>query len=83
MYCDLAMLDQFFWIFVNKDPGYHWVALVEASPDELALGRLEYQRQLAAIRQAMDSNHWPGPIVDVITDELTDYEQRRLENLAA
>ncbi|MDA6077840.1 hypothetical protein O0544_20720 [Edwardsiella anguillarum] len=31
MYCDLAMLDQFFWIFVNKDPGYHWVALVEAS----------------------------------------------------
>lgn len=83
MYCDLAMLDQFFWIFVNKDPGYHWVALVEASPDELTLGRLEYQRQLAAIRQAMDSNHWPGPIVDVITDELTDYEQRRLENLAA
>ncbi|HHK9107286.1 TPA: exodeoxyribonuclease VIII, partial [Escherichia coli] len=25
MYCDVANLDKFFWIFVNKDAGYHWV----------------------------------------------------------
>ncbi|OYI48711.1 exonuclease VIII, partial [Escherichia coli] len=31
MYCDVANLDKFFWIFVNKDAGYHWVAVVEAS----------------------------------------------------
>lgn len=30
MYCDVANLDKFFWIFVNKDAGYHWVAVVEA-----------------------------------------------------
>ncbi|HHU9028513.1 TPA: exodeoxyribonuclease VIII, partial [Escherichia coli] len=27
MYCDVANLDKFFWIFVNKDAGYHWVAV--------------------------------------------------------
>ncbi|EIV7730089.1 exodeoxyribonuclease, partial [Salmonella enterica] len=26
MYCETAALDQFFWIFVNKDENYHWVA---------------------------------------------------------
>ncbi|EHU8664764.1 exodeoxyribonuclease, partial [Salmonella enterica] len=25
MYCETAALDQFFWIFVNKDENYHWV----------------------------------------------------------
>ena len=40
MYCDIAELDQFFWIFVNKDENYNWVAVVEASPDLLELGRL-------------------------------------------
>ncbi|EEI6521464.1 exodeoxyribonuclease, partial [Salmonella enterica] len=31
MYCETAALDQFFWIFVNKDENYHWVAIIEAS----------------------------------------------------
>ncbi|EIC6534740.1 exodeoxyribonuclease, partial [Salmonella enterica] len=30
MYCETAALDQFFWIFVNKDENYHWVAIIEA-----------------------------------------------------
>ncbi|MDU4256163.1 hypothetical protein, partial [Pseudomonas sp.] len=25
MYCETAALDQFFWIFVNKDENYHWI----------------------------------------------------------
>lgn len=44
MYCDVAALDQFFWIFVNKDEHYHWIAIVEASADLLELGRLEYAK---------------------------------------
>lgn len=36
MYCDVANLDKFFWIFVNKDAGYHWVAVVEASQGDAA-----------------------------------------------
>lgn len=30
MYCETAALDQFFWIFVNKDENYHWIAIIEA-----------------------------------------------------
>lgn len=83
MYCDVANLDQFFWIFVNKTPGYHWVAVVEASPDLLALGRLEYRRTLRMINEAMETNYWPSPIEDDYTDELNDFDLRRLETLGA
>ncbi|OIZ37233.1 RecE family exodeoxyribonuclease, partial [Citrobacter freundii] len=33
MYCETAALDQFFWIFVNKDENYHWIAIIEASAE--------------------------------------------------
>ncbi|MHA1063453.1 RecE family exodeoxyribonuclease [Enterobacter ludwigii] len=81
MYCDVANLDQFYWIFVNKTPGYHWVVVVEASPDLLALGRLEYRRTLRMINEAMETNTWPAPIVEDYTDELNDFDLRRLEAL--
>ena len=35
MYCETAALDQFFWIFVNKDESYHWIAIIEASEELL------------------------------------------------
>ncbi|MDU1186308.1 MAG: exodeoxyribonuclease VIII, partial [Citrobacter sp.] len=35
MYCETAALDQFFWIFVNKDENYHWIAIIEASAELL------------------------------------------------
>jgi exodeoxyribonuclease VIII len=38
MYCETAALDQFFWIFVNKDENYHWIAIIEASAELLELG---------------------------------------------
>lgn len=83
MYCDLAELDQFFWIFVNKDEGYHWVAIVEASPDELELGRLEYKQTLRDIKNAMDADTWPAPVTTALMDELNDFDLRRLEALRA
>lgn len=83
MYCDVANLDQFYWIFVNKTPGYHWVVVVEASPDLLALGRLEYRRTLCMINEAMETNTWPAPIVEDYTDKLNDFDLRRLEALNA
>ncbi|MCW0974118.1 PD-(D/E)XK nuclease-like domain-containing protein [Pantoea sp. JV6] len=79
MYCDVAMFDRFFWIFVNKEPGYHWVAVVEASEDELALGRAEYRQQLAAIRRAKDTGIWPAPVTESIYDTLTSHEYDRLK----
>ncbi|WP_447870251.1 RecE family exodeoxyribonuclease [Serratia fonticola] len=81
MYCDVGMFDQFFWIFVNKEPGYHWIAVIEASADELALGCAIYKQQLVAIRNAMDTGIWPEPITEVFTDTLTDYELSRLKEL--
>ncbi|BEN40081.1 PD-(D/E)XK nuclease-like domain-containing protein [Serratia nevei] len=81
MYSDIAAFDQFFWIFVNKDEGYHWVAIVEASPDLLELGRLEYKKALREIKNAFDTDTWPAPITEEIVDDLNDFDQRRMEAL--
>jgi len=81
MYSDVAAFDQFFWIFVNKDEGYHWVAIVEASPDLLELGRLEYKKAMRDIKQAFDTETWPAPITEEVIDDLNDFDQRRLEAL--
>ena len=81
MYCDVANLDQFSWIFVNKTPGYHWVVVVEASTELLELGRLEYRRTLRMINDAMETNIWPAPITEDYTDYLNDFDVRRLESL--
>lgn len=81
MYCDVAAFDQFFWIFVNKDEGYHWVAIVEASPDLLELGRLEYKKAMRDIKQAFDTETWPAPITEEVIDDLNDFDLRRLEAL--
>ncbi|MCQ4966745.1 PD-(D/E)XK nuclease-like domain-containing protein [Enterobacteriaceae bacterium DFI.7.85] len=81
MYTETAALDQFFWIFVNKDEGYHWIAIVEASQELLELGALEYRTTMRAIANAFDTGEWPAPIVDDYADELNDYDARRLEAL--
>lgn len=81
MYCDVAALDQFFWIFVNKDEHYHWIAIVEASADLLELGRLEYRKTLRDIKQAQDTDVWPEPITEEIVDDINDFDQRRMEAL--
>ncbi|MDA3133609.1 RecE family exodeoxyribonuclease [Atlantibacter subterraneus] len=81
MYCSVADFDQFFWIFVNKDEGYHWVAVIEASEDLLALGMQEYQKTMRALAQAYDTNYWPAPITEDYTDELNDFDLHRLKAL--
>ncbi|EBG1927478.1 DNA breaking-rejoining protein [Salmonella enterica] len=81
MYCNVADLDKFAWIFVNKDEGYHWVAVVWASESLLELGTLEYRRTIRAIANAMDTDEWPAPVTADYTDELNDYDLRRLDAL--
>ena len=83
MYMETASLDQFFWIFVNKDEGYHWIAIVEASQELVELGILEYRATMRAIANAFDTGEWPAPITTDYTDELTEYDLRRLETLRA
>ncbi|ECJ0310643.1 exodeoxyribonuclease, partial [Salmonella enterica] len=79
MYCETAALDQFFWIFVNKDENYHWVAIIEASTELLELGMLEYRKTMRAIANGFDTGEWPAPITEDYTDELNDFDVRRLE----
>ncbi|EAN4679326.1 exodeoxyribonuclease [Salmonella enterica] len=80
MYTEVGGFDQFFWIFVNKDKGHHWCAVVEASSDLLSLGLLEYRQTMRRISTALDTGDWSAPITD-FTDELTDFDARRLEAL--
>ncbi|EEC6950675.1 exodeoxyribonuclease, partial [Salmonella enterica] len=68
MYCETAALDQFFWIFVNKDENYHWVAIIEASTELLELGMLEYRKTMRAIANGFDTGEWPAPITEDYTD---------------
>ena len=81
MYCETAALDQFFWIFVNKDENYHWIAIIEASVELLELGMLEYRKAMRAIATGFDTGEWPAPITADYTDELNDFDLRRLEAL--
>lgn len=81
MYCETAALDQFFWIFVNKDENYHWIAIIEASTELLELGMLEYRKTMRAIATGFDTGDWPAPITTDYTDELNDFDLRRLEAL--
>ncbi|HCB1851475.1 TPA: PD-(D/E)XK nuclease-like domain-containing protein [Citrobacter freundii] len=81
MYMQTAALDQFFWIFVNKDEGYHWIAIVEASEELIELGMLEYRQAMNRIANAFDTGEWPAPITEDYTDELNDFDLRRLEAL--
>lgn len=83
MYCETAALDQFFWIFVNKDENYHWIAIIEASTELLELGMLEYRKTMRAIATGFDAGEWPAPITTDYTDELNDFDLRRLEVLRA
>ncbi|AYY24460.1 exodeoxyribonuclease [Klebsiella pneumoniae] len=81
MYCDVAALDQFYWIFVNKDENYHWIAIIEASEELLELGMLEYRKAMRAIANGFDTGEWPAPITEDYAEELNDFDLRRLEAL--
>jgi exodeoxyribonuclease VIII len=81
MYCETAALDQFFWIFVNKDENYHWIAIIEASEELLELGMLEYRKAMRAIAHGFDTGEWPAPITEDYAEELNDFDVRRLEAL--
>ncbi|ELF3315929.1 PD-(D/E)XK nuclease-like domain-containing protein [Salmonella enterica] len=81
MYCETAALDQFFWIFVNKDENYHWVAIIEASTELLEPGMLEYRKTMREIANGFDTGEWSAPITEDYTDELNDFDVRRLEAL--
>lgn len=61
MYLDVKQASQFIWIFVNKEPGYHWVAVIRASEKTIERGRQLYRSKLNAIQNAEEIGDWPAP----------------------
>lgn len=62
MYLEVARLKEFVWVFVNKAPGYHWVATVRASEQILGEGEELYHTAMHRIHNAMKDDVWPGPM---------------------
>ncbi|ELT1300268.1 TPA: hypothetical protein P1144_004254, partial [Salmonella enterica subsp. enterica serovar Ball] len=52
-----------------------------ASTELLELGMLEYRKTMRAIANGFDTGEWPAPITEDYTDELNDFDVRRLEAL--
>ena len=62
MYLEVAKLKEFVWVFVNKAPGYHWVATIRASEQLLTEGEDLYHTTMHRIHNAMQEDVWPGPM---------------------
>jgi exodeoxyribonuclease VIII len=80
MYCETAALDQFFWIFVNKDENYHWIAIIEASTNCWNWACSSTAKQCALSHRI---RHWRMASANHYryTEELNDFDLRRLEAL--
>ena len=62
MYLEVAKLKEFVWVFVNKAPGYHWIATIRASEQLLTEGEDLYHTTMHRIHNAMQEDVWPGPM---------------------
>lgn len=62
MYLDVTGAKQFVWIFVNKEVGYHWVAVIRASEETIEEGRAVYLEKLQEIQHCQEVNVWPEPV---------------------
>ena len=67
MYCDVTCADQFIVIFVNKEPGYHWVAVLNMGDKMLNEGRTTYKAVLNNIKTCTEYDAWPAPL-SIATD---------------
>lgn len=61
LYLDVTDCDEFIFIFVNKEPNYHWVAVLKLSDELVTAGRDLYQKTLINIANAYHNNCWPEP----------------------
>jgi len=83
MYCETAALDQVVWVFRKQNEKQPWIGNIEAFTQIPELGMLEYRKTMRAIATGFDTGLWPAPITTDYTDELNDFDLRRLEALRA
>lgn len=80
--CNLLDMDksEFVYVVVEKEPPYA-VAVYSLDQDAIRLGRLEYQRDLAAVRKCMESGEWPAFPSEMRVVGLPDYIRKQVEGL--
>lgn len=84
-YLDLCKLvgiekSQFIYIVVEKTPPYA-VAVYSLDSEAIELGRMEYQRDLTAVRHCMEKDAWPGFTEDITVVGLPAWMQKAAEGL--
>lgn len=80
--CKLVGIDKsdFVFIVVEKEPPYA-CAVYSLSQDAIELGRAEYQRDLALVRDCTAKNNWPGFTEDITVIGLPAWMQKQAEAL--
>lgn len=80
--CNLLDMDksEFVYVVVEKEPPYA-VAVYSLDQDAIRLGRLEYQRDLAAVRKCMESGEWPAFPSEMRVVGLPEYIRKQVEGL--
>lgn len=62
MYLDVTNAKNFYCVFVNKEPHYHWVAVVQIGQALLDEGYERYHQTLRNIKTAIETDEWPDPL---------------------
>jgi hypothetical protein len=80
--CRLVGIDKsdFVFIVVEKEAP-HATAVYSLSQDAIDLGRMEYQRDLAAVRECTEKNQWPGFTEEITVIGLPAWMQKQAEGL--
>jgi len=78
--CKLLGLDktEFLFVCVEKTPPYA-VAVYALDHDAISWGRMQYQRDLALIKDCEAKDHWPSFTQDITTLALPAWAQRQAE----
>lgn len=78
--CKLVGIDksQFVYIVVEKEPPFA-VAVYSLDSEAIELGRLEYQRDLAAVRECLEKGTWPGFPEDITVVGLPEWMRKAAE----
>ena len=81
MYCAVAdelglPADCFRWIFIQSKPPHQWV-VVDAEPELLKRGTMEFKKTLEIYRMAAETDIWPGYFGDRRKTGLPDWYKKR------
>lgn len=80
--CNLLDMEksEFLYVVVEKEPPYA-VAVYSLDDDAIRLGRMEYQRDLLAVRQCMESGKWPAFADEIREISLPLWMRKQVEGL--